>query len=77
MWEEDALIEQIKKKREQLKQKRILPNPLPIFGKDCEIPEALRVSFSDGSTAVYDLRIQQPAPQILENIRIIRKWRNT
>ena len=75
MWEEDAMIEQIKKKREQLKQKRILPNPLPIFGKDCEIPEALRVSFSDGSTQIYELRREGPAPVIVENIKIIRKWK--
>ena len=36
-------------------------------------PEKIRVSFRDGSTAVYDLRVEQPAPVILENIRIIRR----
>ena len=38
-------------------------------------PETIRVSFSDGSTAVYDLRVNQPAPVIVENIQIIRKWK--
>ena len=37
-------------------------------------PEQIRVSFSDGSTAVYDLHIEQPAPIIIENLEIIRKW---
>lgn len=36
-------------------------------------PEKIRVSFADGSTAVYDLRVEQPAPVILENIKIIRR----
>ena len=36
-------------------------------------PEKIRVSFRDGSTAVYDLRVEQPAPVILENIKIIRR----
>ena len=38
-------------------------------------PDHIRVSFADGSTAVYDLRTEQPHPVIVENIRIIRKWK--
>lgn len=38
-------------------------------------PDHIRVSFADGSTAVYDLRMDQPHPIITENIRIIRKWK--
>lgn len=38
-------------------------------------PEKVRLSFSDGSTAVYDLRVEQPAPVILENIKIIRRMK--
>ena len=38
-------------------------------------PEKIRVSFSDGSTAFYDLRVDQPAPVILENIKIIRRMK--
>lgn len=38
-------------------------------------PDLIRVSFEDGSTAIYDLRITQPHPVVLESIRIIRKWK--
>ena len=54
----------------------ILPKPMPMYERDSsEYPEMIRVSFSDGSTAVYQLRIEQPAPVIIENIKIIRKWK--
>ena len=39
------------------------------------LPEQIRMSFEDGSTAIYDLRMAQPAPIIVENIKIIRKWK--
>lgn len=38
-------------------------------------PDRIRVSFADGRTFVYDIRTEQPAPVIEENIRIIRKWK--
>ena len=41
-----------------------------------KLPEQIRVSFEDGSTAIYDIRMIQPAPIIVENIKIIRKWRD-
>ena len=75
MWDEEMLMDQLKKRREQQTRKRMLPNPLPIYGENCEIPEAMRVSFSDGSTEIYELRRNGPAPVIVENIRIIRKWK--
>lgn len=54
----------------------ILPSPLPHYEHNfSKIPEQIRVSFSDGSTAVYDLRVVQPAPVIIENIRLIRKMK--
>ena len=54
----------------------MLPKPMPMYERDSsEYPELIRVSFSDGSTAVYQLRIEQPAPVIIENIKIIRKWK--
>ena len=54
----------------------ILPKPMPMYERDSsEYPELIRVSFSDGSTAVYELRVEQPAPVIIENIKIIRKWK--
>ena len=54
----------------------IMPKPMPMYERDSsEYPEMIRVSFSDGSTAVYELRVEQPAPVIIENIKIIRKWK--
>lgn len=38
-------------------------------------PEKIRVSFKDGTTAMYDLRVEQPHPIILENIEIIRRMK--
>lgn len=37
-------------------------------------PERIRVSFADGKTAIYELRTEQPAPQLVESVRIIRRW---
>ena len=56
------------------------PKPLaevvPYYDHDfSKHPDHIRVSFADGSTAVYDLRTDQPHPIIVENIRIIRKWK--
>lgn len=56
------------------------PKPLPdVVGYyDTEFsvhPDQIRVSFSDGSTAVYDLRIEQPHLIIERNCEIIRKWK--
>lgn len=54
----------------------MLDKPLPNYERnDSRIPEQIRVSFSDGTTAVYVLQVDQPAPIIIENIRIIRKWK--
>ena len=61
---------------ENEKRPEIMPKVLPIYEYECsEIPEKIRVSFADGQTAVYELRTEQPAPVIMENIRIIRKWK--
>lgn len=61
---------------ENEKRPEIMPSVLPIYEYECsEIPEKIRVSFADGQTAVYELRTEQPAPVIIENIRIIRKWK--
>lgn len=56
------------------------PEPLEkvvkYYDHECSVhPDSIRVSFSDGSTAVYDIRREQPAPVIVENIKIIRKWK--
>ena len=54
----------------------ILPKPMPTYERaSSKYPELIRVSFDDGSTAVYKLQVKQPAPVIIENIKIIRKWK--
>jgi len=36
-------------------------------------PDRIRVSFRDGTTAVYDLRTEMPHPLVLKNIEIMKK----
>ena len=76
----EELIDELKLDIDKILEKHnrptILPKPMPMYEHDfSEIPERIRVSFSDGSTAVYELRVEQPAPVIIENIKIIRKWK--
>lgn len=64
-------------RRRMEKPKRLepLPEVVPIWEHGFDgLPDAVRVSFSDGSTAVYDIRRDQPHPIIMESIKIIRKW---
>lgn len=49
---------------------------VPIYEHDfSKYPEKVRISFEDGTTMVYDIHTEQPAPVIVENIKIIRKWK--
>lgn len=69
-------IEEIERMLRRSIRPQMLEKPLPNYAKDSSIyPEQIRISFSDGTTAVYDLRTEQPAPQIIENIRIIRRMK--
>ena len=55
---------------------RMLDKPLEIYDNEfSKYPDRIRVSFADGRTFVYEIRTEQPAPVIEENIRIIRKWK--
>ena len=72
----DLMMDRIDGILETADRPTILPKPLPVYEHNfSEYPEMIRVSFSDGSTAVYELRVEQPAPVIIENIKIIRKWK--
>ena len=54
----------------------ILPKPMPNYAHERSVyPEQIRISFSDGHTEIYERRIDQPHPVIIENIEIIRKWK--
>ena len=69
-WEQCG--EQIKLEKRPM----ILPEPLPIYEHvDSEIPERIRISFTNGTSAVYDLHVDQPAPQVIESIKIIRRMK--
>ena len=58
------------------KRPMILPQPVPFYEHtDSEIPERVRISFTNGTSAIYDLHTDQPAPVILENIKIIRRMK--
>ena len=60
-----------------MKRPNVLPGIVAYYDYDFSmIPDRVRVKFSDGKTAVYELSRQQPAPVIMENIKIIRKWKN-
>ena len=54
----------------------MMDKPLPKYEKEwSRYPEQVRISFDDGHTFLYDIHTDQPAPVIMENIRIIRKWK--
>ena len=60
------------------KVQKVLDKPACYYdGKHSKIPERIRISFSDGTTAMYDLHIDQPEPlffretiEVRENIQI-------
>lgn len=52
----------------------MLPKPVLVYEYDySEYPELIRISFSDGTTAVYELRTDQPHPLVLKNIEIMKE----
>lgn len=52
----------------------VLGKVVPIYEHDYSVlPEKIRVLFKDGRTMIYDIHIDQPAPVIIENIKIIRR----
>ena len=66
----------IRREKEKERRPEILPKVVPVYEHEySEVPERIRVSFEDGSTEIYDLHTEQPAPVIMENIRIIRRMR--
>ena len=71
----ERLIE-IERAMETMSRPLMLDKAVPNYDHKCSIyPDQIRVSFSDGHTEVYDRRVEQPAPQVVESIRIIRKWK--
>lgn len=59
------------------KRPALLAFPVPIYERtDSEIPEKVRISFTNGTSAIYELHVDQPHPLVKESIRIIRRWRS-
>lgn len=55
----------------------ILDKVVPIYEHEYSVlPDRIRVLLSDGRTMIYDIHMDQPAPVIVENIRIIRRMKN-
>ena len=58
------------------KRPKILGKVVPIYEHDYSVlPERIRVLFDDGRTMVYDIHTDQPAPVIVQNIKLIRKMK--
>ena len=76
MMHDDFIEFLMEKEKKKDTRPEILPEIVSHYERDSSrIPDQIRVSFSDGSTAVYEIKVEQPAPQFLESIRIIRKWK--
>ena len=64
-------------RRAKAKRPKALDKVVPIYEHDgSRLPDAVRVSFEDGSTAVYDIHVDQPHPACVECITVIREWNN-
>ena len=58
----------------EVERPEMLPEPVPYYAyKHSRHPDSIRMSFRDGSTAVYDIRMEQPHPLVVENIKTIRE----
>jgi len=54
----------------------VLGKVVPIYDHDYSVlPDKIRVLFSDGRTMIYDIHTDQPAPVIVQNIKLIRKMK--
>ena len=61
---------------ERGKRPEVLGKVVPIYDHEySELPDRIRVSFSNGKTVIYDIHTDQPAPVIVQNIKLIRKMK--
>ena len=52
----------------------LLPEPVPFYAYETSVhPDSVRVSFEDGSTAIYDIRRNMPHPLVIKNIEIMKE----
>ena len=71
-----CIMRAVEDARQPLKQPSILPRVAVLkHGEEKgRAPELIRLSFSDGSTAVYQLKGDPAEELMLESVEIIRKW---
>ena len=52
----------------------LLPEAVPYYEHDFSVhPDSVRISFKDGSSAVYDIRMNYPHPLVLKNAEIMKE----
>lgn len=73
----DDMLDRILEDIEIGKQRpEILGKVVPIYEHDYSVlPEKIRVLFKDGRTMIYDIHTDQPAPVIVQNIKMIRRMK--
>ena len=73
----DEMLDRVLEDIEIGKQRpEILGKVVPIYEHDYSVlPEKIRVLFMDGRTMIYDIHVDQPAPVIVQNIKLIRKMK--
>ena len=72
----DKYIEILIERNRDEERPEMLRGPFPYYDHErSRYPERIRMCFSDGSTQIYEIRTEQPAPVILENIEIIRRMK--
>jgi hypothetical protein len=75
LMDNDGFLEFLQAREIKLeKRPEMLPKPVPIYEHtDSEIPDRVRISFTNGTSAIYDLHNDQPHPLVLKNIEIMRE----
>ena len=72
----DKFIQILIEQEDAEERPEILHGVFPYYGHErSRYPEKVRICFSDGTTQIFELRTEQPAPVILENIEIIRRMK--
>lgn len=52
----------------------LLPEPVPYYEHEySKHPDSIRMSFDDGSTAIYDIRRNMPHPLVIKNSEIMKE----
>lgn len=65
----------LRAERNKSRRPKLLGKVLPVYESDyTQYPESIRVSFEDGTTAVYEQKVTMPNPLLIRSIDIIKSW---